>query len=99
MTRASILTPAKWFASVFQISSLPLKNRVCIANTRDYLIVVNVEISRKHSLTAISRRYLQSISLRLPLSLLEAIRIEANRRDVSYQSLIKIRLSEVLPQY
>ena len=36
----------------------------------------------------------QSISLRLPLSLLEAIRIEANKRDVPYQSLIKVWLSE-----
>ncbi|NLI30930.1 MAG: hypothetical protein GX423_12765 [Nitrospiraceae bacterium] len=36
----------------------------------------------------------QSISLRLPLSLLEAIRIEANKRDVPYQSLIKMWLSE-----
>ena len=38
----------------------------------------------------------QSISLRLPLSLLEAIRIEANKRDVPYQSLIKVWLSERL---
>lgn len=36
----------------------------------------------------------QSISLRLPLALLEAIRIEANKRDVPYQSLIKVWLSE-----
>ena len=36
----------------------------------------------------------QSISLLLPLSLLEAIRIEANKRDVPYQSLIKVWLSE-----
>jgi len=40
----------------------------------------------------------QSISLRLPLSLLEAIRIEANKRDVPYQSLIKIWLSEKIHQ-
>lgn len=39
-----------------------------------------------------------SISLRLPLSLLEAIRIEANKRDVPYQSLIKVWLSERLTQ-
>ena len=38
----------------------------------------------------------QSISLRLPLSLLDAIRIEANKRDVPYQSLIKVWLSERL---
>ncbi len=38
----------------------------------------------------------QSISLRLPISLLESIRIEANKRDVPYQSLIKMWLSEKL---
>ena len=35
-----------------------------------------------------------SISLRLPNSLLEGIKIAANKRDVPYQSLIKIWLSE-----
>jgi predicted DNA binding CopG/RHH family protein len=35
-----------------------------------------------------------SISLRLPLELLEQIKVAANRRDVPYQSLIKIWLSE-----
>ena len=35
-----------------------------------------------------------SISIRLPISLLEKIKIEANKRDVPYQSLIKIWLSE-----
>jgi predicted DNA binding CopG/RHH family protein len=36
----------------------------------------------------------QSISIRLPVSLLEQIKIEANRRDVPYQSLIKVWLAE-----
>lgn len=36
----------------------------------------------------------QSISLRLPISLLEDIKVAANSRDVPYQSLIKIWLSE-----
>lgn len=36
----------------------------------------------------------QSISLRLPVSLLESIKVAANSRDVPYQSLIKIWLSE-----
>jgi len=36
----------------------------------------------------------QSISLRLPISLLESIKVAANSRDVPYQSLIKIWLSE-----
>ena len=38
----------------------------------------------------------QSISLRLPISLLENIKIAANSRDVPYQSLIKIWLNEKL---
>ncbi len=36
----------------------------------------------------------QAISLRLPLSLLEQIKVEANKRDVPYQSLIKVWLAE-----
>ena len=36
----------------------------------------------------------KAISLRVPLALLERIKIEANRRDVPYQSLIKIWLAE-----
>ena len=35
-----------------------------------------------------------SISLRLPVSLLEQIKIAANKRDVPYQSLIKVWLAE-----
>ena len=34
------------------------------------------------------------ISLRLPVGLLEKIKAEANKRDVPYQSLIKVWLSE-----
>lgn len=36
----------------------------------------------------------RSISLRLPESLLERIKIEANKRDMPYQSLIKAWLAE-----
>jgi predicted DNA binding CopG/RHH family protein len=35
-----------------------------------------------------------SISLRLPVPLLERIKIAANKRDVPYQSLIKMWLAE-----
>ena len=35
-----------------------------------------------------------AISLRLPVSLLEQIKIAAHKRDVPYQSLIKIWLAE-----
>jgi len=36
----------------------------------------------------------KSISIRLPEDLLERIKVEANRRDVPYQSLIKMWLHE-----
>ena len=36
----------------------------------------------------------KSISLRLPIGLLEQIKVAANKRDVPYQSLIKIWLAE-----
>ena len=36
----------------------------------------------------------KAISLRLPVDLLERIKIAANRRDVPYQSLIKVWLAE-----
>lgn len=35
-----------------------------------------------------------SISLRLPVGLLDQIKVAANKRDVRYQSLIKIWLAE-----
>jgi len=36
----------------------------------------------------------ETISLRMPAPLLHAIKREANRRDVPYQSLIKVALAE-----
>ena len=36
----------------------------------------------------------ESISLRLPVALLERIKVAANKRDVPYQSLIKTWLAE-----
>ena len=36
----------------------------------------------------------KAISLRLPVELLERIKIAANKRDVPYQSLIKVWLAE-----
>jgi predicted DNA binding CopG/RHH family protein len=38
----------------------------------------------------------RTISLRLPASMLERLKIAANKRDVPYQSLIKIFLNERL---
>jgi predicted DNA binding CopG/RHH family protein len=40
----------------------------------------------------------QSISLRLPLWMLESIKAIANRQDVPYQSLIKVWLNEKLDE-
>jgi len=40
------------------------------------------------------RPSVKSISLRLPESMLEELRLLANKRDVPYQSLMKIFLSE-----
>lgn len=41
---------------------------------------------------------LKTISLRLPLSMIEDLKILANRRDVPYQSLLKVFLAERLEQ-
>jgi predicted DNA binding CopG/RHH family protein len=38
------------------------------------------------------------ISLRLPSALLDSIRAQANKRDVPYQSLIKVWLAEKLAE-
>lgn len=40
----------------------------------------------------------ETISLRMPAALLETIKIEANKRDVPYQSLIKMTLAEEFQQ-
>jgi predicted DNA binding CopG/RHH family protein len=39
---------------------------------------------------------LRNISLRLPVSMIEDLKILANRRDVPYQSLLKVFLAESL---
>ena len=44
------------------------------------------------------RPSVKSISLRLPESMLEELRSLANKRDVPYQSLLKIFLSERIEQ-
>ena len=41
---------------------------------------------------------LKTISVRLPESLIEALKVLANKRDVPYQSLMKILLAEKLEQ-
>jgi predicted DNA binding CopG/RHH family protein len=39
---------------------------------------------------------LKTISLRLPISMIEDLKVLANRRDVPYQSLLKVFLAERL---
>ena len=53
---------------------------------------------KKAQLTVLSKLKpaTQTISLRLPQHLLDSIKIAANARDVSYQSLIKVWLQEKL---
>ena len=41
----------------------------------------------------------KTISLRLPVALLERIKLEANKRDMPYQSLIKAWLAEDIDQH
>jgi len=42
------------------------------------------------------RPALRTISLRLPVSMIEDLKVLANRRDVPYQSLLKVFLAERL---
>ena len=41
---------------------------------------------------------LRTISLRLPVSMIEDLKVLANRRDVPYQSLLKVFVAERLEQ-
>jgi len=41
---------------------------------------------------------LKSISIRLPVSMIEELKLLANKRDVPYQSLLKIFLAERIDQ-
>ena len=44
------------------------------------------------------RPSLKTISLRLPAAMIEDLKVLANRRDVPYQSLLKVFLAERLAQ-
>ena len=59
-------------------------------DSTDYLDWSKAEISFFPNLKPSSR----TISIRLPESLLESIKVLANRQDVPYQSMLKILLSE-----
>ncbi len=59
-------------------------------DSSDYLDWSKAERARLPNLKPSTK----SISLRLPVALLDRIKIAANKRDVPYQSLIKMWLSE-----
>jgi len=50
----------------------------------------------EHRKFANLRPTLRTISLRLPVSMIEDLKILANKRDVPYQSLLKVFLAERL---
>jgi predicted DNA binding CopG/RHH family protein len=64
------------------------------ADSADYLDWSNAEITVLPSLKPTTR----TISLRISESMLNEIRLIANKRDVPYQSLIKIFLKERIDQ-
>jgi predicted DNA binding CopG/RHH family protein len=63
-------------------------------DSSDYVDWSRAERARIPSLKPSTR----AISLRLPVDLLERIRTAANKRDVPYQSLIKVWLAEKVDQ-
>lgn len=52
----------------------------------------------KHTKLVRLKPSLRTISLRLPISMIEDLKVLANRRDVPYQSLLKVFLAERLAQ-
>ncbi len=51
--------------------------------------------ARRHKFSKL-RPTLRTISLRLPVSMIEDLKVLANKRDVPYQSLLKVFLAERL---
>lgn len=59
-------------------------------DSSEYVDWSRAQISTFHNLKPSTK----TISLRLPEGLLERIKIEANKRDMPYQSLIKVWLAD-----
>ena len=64
------------------------------ADSTDFINWENAEVSVLPNLKPITR----TISLRMPESMLNQIRLIANQRDVPYQSLIKIFLKDKIKE-
>ncbi len=56
---------------------------------------INWQAARRRRLPNL-KPTLRTISLRLPVSMIEDLKVLANKRDVPYQSLLKVFLSERL---
>ena len=56
---------------------------------------IDWESARRHKFPNL-KPTLRTISLRLPVSMIEDLKILANKRDVPYQSLLKVFLAERL---
>ena len=64
-------------------------------STHDSADFIDWEKSRQISFPAL-KPTLKSISIRLPESMIAQLKVEANKRDVPYQSLVKMYLAEKL---
>ena len=63
--------------------------------TADSTEYVDWQSAKRHNLVRL-KPSLKTISLRLPVSMIEDLKVLANRRDVPYQSLLKVFLAERL---
>jgi len=63
--------------------------------TADSTKYVNWQSGKRRKLVHL-KPSLRTISLRLPVSMIEDLKVLANRRDVPYQSLLKVFLAERL---
>ncbi len=65
--------------------------------THDSTDFIHWAPARKYKLVNL-KPTLRTISLRLPMSMIEDLKMLANKRDVPYQSLLKVFLAERLEQ-
>lgn len=65
--------------------------------THDSTEFLDWKTARKHKLPNL-KPTLRTISLRLPVSMITDLKVLANKRDVPYQSLLKVFLAERLEQ-
>jgi predicted DNA binding CopG/RHH family protein len=63
--------------------------------TADSTLYLNWQSGKRKRLIHL-KPSLKTISLRLPVSMIEDLKVQANRRDVPYQSLLKVFLAERL---